>query len=177
MYKRLQLFSWLLLLYLIGIINNDVSAQNTFYYNKYKHWSPELESLATNGDDVMAITSLGSCYDRADGVERDTQKAFKLFQRAADLGDFLGLYNLGWYYFAGIATEKNYLLSEKYLLEAIKKNPKLTPAYEGLSEIYDKGGLVWNQIIRKHLRCTPKRTILVVECLYLIWGRTMSKDW
>lgn len=140
MYKKLQLFSWSFLLFLTGIMNNNVSAQNTFYYNKYKHWTPELESLAINGNDMMAITSLGSCYDRADGVERDTQKAFKLFQRAAELGDFLGLYNLGWYYFAGIATEKNYLLSEKYLLEAIRKNPKLTPAYEGLSNIYDKGG-------------------------------------
>ena len=127
MCKKTLLFGSLFLLFLIGVMNNNVSAQNTFYYNKYKHWTPELESLATNGDDVMAITSLGSCYDRADGVERDTQKAFRLFHKAAELGDFIGLYNLGWYYYSGIATERNYVLSEKYMQAAIKKILTLDP--------------------------------------------------
>lgn len=130
-----------LLLLLLSITASDKSfAQNTFYYNKFKHWSQNLEVLAAEGNDVMAIVSLGSCYDRADGVNRDTDRAFELFNKAAKLGDFLALYNLGWYHFKGISTKTNYVEAEKFFLEVIRKNPQFMPAYQGLSQIYDKGG-------------------------------------
>lgn len=130
----------LLLLLLAIIACNKSYAQYTFYYDKYKHWSSELEALAAKSNDAMAIVSLGSCYDRADGVNRDTDKAFELFKKAADLGDFLAFYNLGWYYFEGISTQTNYAEAEKCFLEVIRKNPQFMSAYQGLSRIYDKGG-------------------------------------
>lgn len=116
----------------------SANTQNTLYYNKYKHWSPDLVMNADT--DAQAIVSLGSCYDRGDGVTRNTEKAFELFKKAAEKNDFLGLYNLGYYYFKGISTEVDYVEAERNMLEAIKLNPKLTPAYQVLAYMYDKGG-------------------------------------
>lgn len=130
----------IILLYLITVLHGSINAQNTFYYNSYKHWTPTLETLASHGNDAMAIVSLGSCYDRADGIDRNTDKAFELFKQAAKLGDFLALYNLGYYYFKGISTNPNNAEAEKNLLEAVRKNPKFMPAYQILAQIYDKGG-------------------------------------
>lgn len=129
------------ILFIILLITANFSyAQNTFYYNIYKHWTPELENVAAKGVDAMAIVSLGSCYDRADGIDRNTDRAFELFKQAAQLGDFLALYNLGYYYFKGISTNQNYVNAESNLLEAIQKNPKFMPAFQILAQIYDKGG-------------------------------------
>ena len=75
---KLRIF---LILAIVTIISwNRSNAQNTFYYDIYKHWSPELETLAAEGNNAMAIVSLGSCYDRADGVAHDTSKAFIPFK-------------------------------------------------------------------------------------------------
>ena len=116
------------------------NAQNTLYYNTYKTWSKELESLAEEGDNAMAIVSLGSCYDRADGITRDTNKALALFKKAADLGDFVAFYNLGLYYYEGIATEINYIEAEKNFLKCVAKKPDCIPAYRNLAHIYENGG-------------------------------------
>ena len=134
--KKLRMF-----LLLIAIIHSTIGlAQNTFYYNMYKQWSQELESLAEEGNNAMAIVSLGSCYDRADGIARDTSKAFALFKKAAGLGDFLAFYNLGFYYYKGIATEINYIEAEKNFLKVIAKKPDFMPVYQCLAHIYEKGG-------------------------------------
>lgn len=115
-------------------------AQNTYYYNEYKHWSQELETLASEGTNSRAIVSLGSCYDRADGVKRDTNKALKMFKKAAELGDFLAYYNIGWYHYSGISTTTDYAKAEECFLKALEINPKMQPAYIGLYHIYDQGG-------------------------------------
>lgn len=135
---KLRIF---LIIAIVTIISwNRSNAQNTCYYDIYKHWSPELETLAAEGNNAMAIVSLGSCYDRADGVAHDTSKAFILFKKAANLGDILALYNLGFYYYKGIATEIDYVEAEKNFLKAIEKQPDFMPAYQCLAHIYENGG-------------------------------------
>lgn len=131
-----------LIIFLSGF--SCLKAQNTFYYNHYKHWSPELEEKGKSGGDVMAIVSLGSCYDRADGVERDRQKALELFQKAADEGDFIAKYNLAYYYENGFCSEKDYQKAAALLEEALKLNPNFDPAYYKLGNLYDKGGFGLN---------------------------------
>ena len=82
-------------------------AQNTFHTTENKYYSRDLYEQALKGN-AMAQNDLGSCYDRASGVEQDRNEAFKWFQKSAEQGNMLGEYNLGWYYFKGIGCTKNY---------------------------------------------------------------------
>lgn len=116
-----------------------VNGQNTVYYTKYKTWTPELEEIAKSGTDIMAIVSLGSCYDRADGVTQDRQKAFELFQQAAAKGDVLAKYNLGLYYSRGYCGNVDNSLAVSLFEAALKMDEKFTPAYIQLALIYEKG--------------------------------------
>lgn len=115
-------------------------AQDSFYYNKYKHWSSELESLATNSSDAMALVCLGSCYDRGDGVTQDRKQAFELFRQAASLGDKLGLYNLALYYHRGYLVEQDDAYAIKLLNKAIEVDPKFIEAYIVIAQTYEAGG-------------------------------------
>lgn len=117
-------------------------SQNTFYYSQYKQWSPELENIANSGTDVMAIVSLGSCYDRGAGVERDREKAFKLFEKAYTIADPLKLsaYNLALYYARGYVTPIDNYKAEQLLKEVINSRATFGPAYMTLAPIYEKGG-------------------------------------
>lgn len=78
MYTKIHILVFILL---VILTSNSVFSQNTFYYNQYKSWSQELENIGTNSNNAMAIVSLGSCYDRGAGVNRDREKAFKLFEK------------------------------------------------------------------------------------------------
>ena len=137
MFKHINNF---IVLFLVIWTFSTVNSQNTVYYNQYKSWSPELENIANNSNNAMAIEALGSCYDRGDGVPRDTIKAFELFSRAAELGDVLALYNLAWYQYKGYSTGRNYIEAEKNLLKVIEHNPNFKPAYLILADIYEEGG-------------------------------------
>lgn len=117
-----------------------LKAQNTFYYNKYKTWTPELVRLANEGNNPMAIVSLGSCYDRADGIALNRQEAFNLFKKAADMGDMLAKYNLGLYYSRGYCGEQDNALAIRLLEQALNIDKKFGPAYLTLAQIYENGG-------------------------------------
>ena len=122
---------------------NSVFSQNTFYYNQYKSWSPELENVANNSNNAMAIVSLGSCYDRAAGVNRDREKAFKLFEKAYSINSDpmkLGAYNLALYYACGYVTPVDNQKAEQLLKEVIQNDNTFGPAYMTLAPIYEIGG-------------------------------------
>lgn len=57
----------------------------------------ELEILENraDGNDPEAICELAWRYRQGDGVARDDAKAFKLFERAASIGDLVALNHLG----------------------------------------------------------------------------------
>ena len=115
------------------------SAQHTLYYTKYKHYSEELANAAANGD-VMAIVSLGSCYDRGEGVEVDRQKAFDCFLKAAGYGDILAKHNLALYYQRGFVTEPDDAKALALYEEIVAKDPKFQPALFNMVGIYEKSG-------------------------------------
>lgn len=118
----------------------NVDAQNTFYYDAYKHWSPQLEQEAIVSKNARMLASVGSCYDRGDGVSQDRNKAIVFFKDAASLNDMIGLYNLGYYYFKGFCVEKDNAVALKYLLKALEVNKDFRPAYLGIAQIYHDGG-------------------------------------
>lgn len=120
-------------------IASFASAQNTIYYNKYKHYSEELANAAARGD-VMAITCLGSCYDRGDGVEVDRQKAFDCFSKAAEYGDILAKNNLGIYYQNGFVTKPDNVKALALYEEIVAKDPEFQPALFNMVAIYERGG-------------------------------------
>lgn len=84
-----------------------LAAQNTFYFTANKYYSQDLYEQALKGN-AMAQNDLGSCYDRASGIEQNRNEAFKWFQKSAEQGNMLGEYNLGWYYFSGFGCQKEY---------------------------------------------------------------------
>lgn len=139
---RLWIIKAVILLVTI-VSTNTLHSQNTFYYSQYKNWSQNLESIVANSNDAMAIVSLGSCYDRAAGVERDREKAFKLFQKAYSMNSDpmkLGAYNLALYYARGYVTPVDNFKAEQLLMEVIKNDSNFSPAYMTLAPIYEKGG-------------------------------------
>ncbi len=50
---------------------------------------------------------LGYCYHVGIGTDINVPKAFKLYQKAADLGNSNGMYNMGYFYNNGIVTDVN----------------------------------------------------------------------
>lgn len=115
-----------------------VNAQHTFYRTEYKHFSDALLMEANQGN-AMALNDLGSCYDRADGVPQDRQKAFECFQKASDKGWFLAHFNLAQYYYKGFACEQNYEKAVELLIKTLEKDSKFAPAQWHLAECYYNG--------------------------------------
>lgn len=65
--------------------------------NNDKYLFTELTSLANNGN-PEAQYHLGMFYNNGMGTQKDTAKAFELFEKSASSGDPLGNYKLGCYY-------------------------------------------------------------------------------
>lgn len=130
-------------LWMIVISANVIHSQNTFYYNLYKQWSPELENKGNSGSDAIATVSLGSCYDRGAGIQQDRQKAFKLFEKAYEMNEDpmkFGAYNLSLYYARGYVTPIDNAKAVKLLQEVIDNDNKFAPAYITIAPIYEEGG-------------------------------------
>ncbi|EXX50477.1 uncharacterized protein OCT59_012493 [Rhizophagus irregularis] len=53
------------------------------------------------------MCSLGNCYQYGIGTNTNEQKAFKLYQKAANLGDSIAQYYLASMFEYGIGIEKN----------------------------------------------------------------------
>lgn len=129
-----------------------LKAQNTIYLNNAKHYSVELENKALAGD-AVALNNLGSCYDRADGMALDRQKAFDCFQKSSSQGYMIGQYNLALYYEMGYVCEKDYGKAfELYLKSASQDFP---PAQGKLGDFYYQG-LGTNKDVRKALNWLNK---------------------
>ncbi len=66
-------------------------------------------------DFVPGIVGLGDCYFYGRGVTRDYGEAFKLYQRAAELGAENGMIQLACCYYNGHGVEKNVAEAEKII--------------------------------------------------------------
>ncbi|POG75296.1 uncharacterized protein OCT59_024287 [Rhizophagus irregularis] len=61
----------------------------------------ELSKKSAEGGDLGGITLLGYCYNYGIGTKIDKQRAFELYQNAANLGEMVAQYNLGTIYELG----------------------------------------------------------------------------
>jgi TPR repeat protein len=74
-----------------------------------------------DGNDADAINHLGMRYldgDEDSGIKKDTDKAFELFHRAAELGSSLAYNNLGTMYYNGEGVSKDEAKAKQYLEKA-----------------------------------------------------------
>jgi TPR repeat protein len=67
----------------------------------------ELSKKCSEGKHSGGINLLGYCYNNGIGTDVDTQKAFELYQEAANLGNKVAQYNLANMYQNGEGVEKN----------------------------------------------------------------------
>ena len=96
------------------------------------------ENLAAADDDVEALMELGRTYHFGDGVEKDEEKAFGYFLRAAELGEPTAEFNVGLHYAQGMDVERSFEKAEKWLKEAESDGdedaPRLLNKLAGTSE-------------------------------------------
>ena len=65
------------------------------------------DSIAAEKGDMNAIIRLAERYKTGNGLTRDAEKAFTLYQKAANLGDTNSMYELGSAYYNGSGTTKD----------------------------------------------------------------------
>jgi TPR repeat protein len=63
---------------------------------------------------------LGFCYEKGIGTNIDEQKAFELYQKAANLEYARGIYNLGYCYEEGIGTSIDKQKAHELYQKAVK---------------------------------------------------------
>lgn len=129
----------LILLFIFFVFSLNINCQNTLFYTYYKTYSNQLQKDADAGN-PEAIASLGSCYDRADGIGQDRKKAFELFKKAAAMNDKVGMYNLAHYYEIGFIGEKDFSTAVMLHKRVLEIDANFVSAIFKLATIYDKGG-------------------------------------
>ena len=86
-------------------------SEEHFWHGKDKGMKAD-EFFEINNDGAQmnipsALCDLGYCYEYAIGTEKDLQKAFDAYKRAADIEDAVGLESIGRFYENGIVVEKD----------------------------------------------------------------------
>ncbi|RGB36595.1 kinase-like domain-containing protein [Rhizophagus diaphanus] len=107
---------------IFNFFNDDddvVAKQKTLsYLNEQNISLQEINNLLLNNqNNSNSIYLLGKFNELGIGISVDKQKAFKLYQKAADLGNALGINDLGYCYDCGIGTD----IDNKKAFELYKK--------------------------------------------------------
>ncbi|GBB84167.1 hypothetical protein RclHR1_01080023 [Rhizophagus clarus] len=92
-------------------VDDQVFEQNIFnYLNNYNMTLQEIYDWLLNNDqkDSNSIFLLGVFNYSGIGISTNKKKAFKLYQKSADLGNTFGMNNLGYCYARGICTDTDY---------------------------------------------------------------------
>ena len=71
----------------------DEAEKNKDYAKAIEYYSKAVEK-----NHIKAMNYLASMYLEGNGVKKDEVKAFELFQKAADLGNAVAMYNIGYFY-------------------------------------------------------------------------------
>ncbi|ADU92483.1 tetratricopeptide repeat protein [Taylorella equigenitalis] len=104
----------------------DSNAASTLGYNylfgtdgfpKNTSLAKEWLEKAVKMNNLDAAVTLGWMYSKGIGVEKDTSKAFELYNLGADGGQREGLFNLGNYFMNGIYVQKDYEMARDILLK------------------------------------------------------------
>ena len=122
-------------------------------------------------ENAYGINNLGYCYGNGIGTSIDKQKAFELYQEAANLGNTSGINNLGDCYYSGIGIG----MDEQKAFELYQKaaNLGLIAAQNNLDfmdEIKDANQVIyWYKILmRKTNKKLKKLKILLNENVFLV---------
>jgi len=104
-----------------GRDKNSVEAvQSLEAYAKYKmaqyEEAREIWLMLAEKDNASAIINLANLYEQGQGVERDLEQSIGWLQKAADLGDTRGQYQLAMAYEKGMGVERD-LHKAAYWLE------------------------------------------------------------
>ena len=94
------------------------------------------QQLANEGD-ADALNIVAGMYEMGEGTEIDAMKAFRNYERSANLGNVLGQYNLGRLYDQGVNGSKNAYEAVNWLNKAAEQDH--LPAMEYLARIYFHG--------------------------------------
>lgn len=118
-------------------------------------------------DDTRAdcYASLGQCYEQGIGVPIDLGKAFANYQRAADLNDPLGIYNVGVFYYNGQGVAVNREAAMEHFRRAAAMNYQ--PAKDVLKQIEQERK-------REQARAKAARDNELVPC-YICHGRGITQ--
>ena len=125
----------------------------------------ETKAEAEQGD-VGSQISLGSHYERGDGVEKDYVQAVKWFRKAAEQGDPTAQRCLGDCYHEGKGVKEDHAEAVKWFLKAAKQGEFY--AQKGLVVSYDLGqgvtkdyaeAYAWLGVVSKTLEDREKPTV------------------
>ncbi|EXX67755.1 Shc1p [Rhizophagus irregularis DAOM 197198w] len=115
----------------LNISNKDtdtINNENCLYCNKpfiEELWCKEcissLEKLTENGDKV-AMFNLANKYRDEEGAKKNLEKAFYLYQNAAEKNHIEAMFNLAKRYYNGEGTEKNLEKAFHWYQKAAEKN-------------------------------------------------------
>jgi TPR repeat protein len=97
---------------------------------------PALEAKAAAGD-PKALFDLANLYNFGEGVKRDYNKAFELFELSANAGWSDGMFNLAACYRFGEGVEKDIDKALAWYARAAEKDPAF--GFFALGEIYARG--------------------------------------
>ena len=109
-----------------------IAFQKGDYATALQKWRP----LAEEGN-AEAQLSLGTMYDKAQGVPQDYAEAAKWYRKAADQGEALAQHNLGRMYQAGRGVTQDYAEAAKWYLKAADQG--IFEAQQNLAVMYEKG--------------------------------------
>jgi TPR repeat protein len=108
------------------------------YLNEQSITLQEINNLLLNNqNNSHSIYLLGKFNHLGIGISVDNKKAFKLYQKAADLGNLYGIYSLGDCYENGIGTDIDYQKAFKLYQKAADLG--IAIGINGLGYCYQNG--------------------------------------
>ncbi|GBB84022.1 hypothetical protein RclHR1_10670004 [Rhizophagus clarus] len=113
-----EIYCWLL--------NNQTSSNSTYLLGYFNYYGIGIE-----------INEQRVCYEYGFATFFNKKKAFELFQKAAELGNIPGIYNLGRCYRSGYGTNVNKKKALELFQEAAKFGSNI--AQQNLAWMYEKG--------------------------------------
>ena len=83
-------------------------------------------AITNSGDSAecaaQAMVSLGLCYERGLGVDKDAEAALRLYKKASDLGDANAMYRTGHLMLSAPELKADYSSARIYILRAARKD-------------------------------------------------------
>jgi len=138
-----------------------------------------LFQAAAGKGSVDALQSLGTCYHKGKGVQKDEKKAFRLYQKAVDKGNIEAICSLGVCYYYGEGVKQDEKKAVRLYLEAVDKGN--VEAIRCLGACYYNGKGVDNddnKAVQWFQEAMDKGNVDAIRCLGVCYysGRGVVND-